>query len=294
MESNKTPETTLEQFAKFAQEFATKPSAETQLTWGYEIESNTMANVKANAEDMDIPAITYAVDWQSDGSVSDESDYAGNEECECECGECYHDCGCDNCDLNNGNQSLDHDCGSSECYGGSSDCQEVASIGAVTDTHPESLTNLAKWKLNDATFNSDCGIHIHIGSAHLTAPQVANVMTAYRLAKPVLDQIAERADIYYAMPHTPEQENATRSGERNHSKYQAVNVANHFQTYRANTIEFRQMAGTTQTDIPQTDRVRAWGEILRQLVAYATKPAPSLYWLSRATDLNDLLRLMKA
>jgi len=288
---NATPETpnTLDQFAKFAQEFASKPNTATALTWGYEIESNTMANVKASADEQADYRIVNIVDWQSDGSVSDESDYCQSDDCSCECDECYHSCDCDHCDHEN-----THECGERDCYGGSSDYQEVASIGAIIETHPITLDHLATWGLNEATFNADCGIHVHIGSEHLSAPQVANVMTAYRLAKPVLDRIAERADIYYAQSHSPEMENDYRAGLLSGSKYQAVNVSGAISSHRAKTIEFRQMGATTRTDLKQTDRVRAWSEILRLLVGYATKPAPALYWISKATDLDSLLRLLKA
>ncbi len=288
---NTTPDTQAvrDQFAQFAQAFAKSPSRTTSLTWGYEIESNTMANVKAEAEANAERKVFELVDWQADGSVSDESDYAGNDECNCECSDCYHSCDCDDCDREN-----DHGCGEDDCYGGSSDCQEVASIGAITYSHPQTLNLLADWGINEATYLSDTGIHIHIGSEHLTAPQVANVMTAYRLATPILNIIAERAGTYYAMNHSPETENATRAGEFKGSKYQAVNIANHFTNYRAQTIEFRQMAGQSQLSLNQTDRVRAWAEILRLLVGYATKPAPSLYWIAKATDLDGLIRLLKA
>jgi len=281
----------LEQFAEFAQAFATAPSAETPLSWGYEIESNTMANVKAKAEEVAEYKIVELVSWQQDGSVSDESDYAGNEECDCECSDCYHSCDCDNCDSAD---NLEHECGNSDCYGGSSDTQEVASIGGITYSHPETLNRLAEWGINEATYNEDTGIHIHIGSESFTTPQVANIMTAYRLAKPILDQVAERAETYYASSHTPEMENETRSGNNKGHKYQAVNISNQFQDYRPKTIEFRQMAGTTRTDLNQTDRVRAWAEVLRTLVAYATKPSPALYWIGKAKDFNDLMRLIKA
>jgi hypothetical protein len=284
----------LAQFAEFAQAFAIMPSAETPLTWGYEIESNTMANVKAKAEEVAEYKIVKLVSWQQDGSVSDESDYAGNEECECECDDCYHSCNCDSCDYANGNRDLEHECGNSDCYGGASDTQEVASIGGITYSHPETLERLAEWGINEATYNEDTGIHVHIGSENFTTPQVANIMTAYRLAKPILDQVAERAETYYALSHTPEMENETRSGNNKGHKYQAVNISNQFQDYRAKTIEFRQMAGTTRTTLNQTDRVRAWAFILRALVAYATKPSPSLYWIGKAKDFNDLMRLITA
>jgi len=44
--------------------------------------------------------------------------------------------------------------------------------------------------------------------------------------------------------------------------------------------------------LKQTDRVRAWAHLLRLLVAYATKPAPQLYWITKATDFNGLMRLL--
>jgi len=292
MENNQTPETTLDQFVKFANEFATQESQPTALTWGYEIESNTMANVKHTAEMNATSQTLELLDWQADGSVTDNSDHAGNEECDCECSECYHSCDCNNCSIES--YELDHDCGSSDCYSGSSDCQEVASIGGMNVTHPPTLDLLAEWGLNEAEFESDTGIHIHIGSGHLTAPQVANVLTAYRLAQGILTEIAERSNTYYAQAHDLEIEDNCRAGHATSSKYYAVNTCSHFSNYRANTIEFRQMAGTTNTTLNQTDRVRAWGEICRLLVTYATKPAPALYWISKATDLNSLIRLLKA
>jgi len=293
--------TTLEQFAQFAQEFALIGNTETALTWGYEIESNTMANVHAQAESEDTYSVTSSVSWQADGSVNDESDYANSEECNCDCSYCSHDCDCEHCDPDN--YELEHDCGSGDCYGSPSDYQEVASIGGLTDTHPEGLDLLAKWGLNQATFNTDCGIHIHIGSAHLTAPQVANVMTAYRLALPVLNKIAERSGVHYAQDHTAEMENEVRAGTARGHKYQTVNVSNHMaglshqnQNYGYNpvqTIEFRQMGATSHTSLNQTDRVRAWAFVLRALVAYATRPAPALYWIGRAKDFDALMRLLR-
>ena len=266
------------QFAEFARQVAEQPNQTTELTWGYEIESNTMKNVRAEVNRRGLPD---PHEWQQDGSVSD---YA-SDGCECSCDDCSHSCDCDYCDR----ADYSEHCGDDDCSG----VQEVASIGGLTDTHPIGLDSLALAGINKATFESDCGIHIHIGSAHLTAPQVANLMTAYRLAQPVLNQIAERAGNHYSANHTPEDEDNARRGLEPSSRYYAVNVANHFKTYGTRTIEFRQMAGHTEIeDIRQSDRVRAWSHLLRLLTAYATKPAPQLYWLGKVKDLNDLLRLI--
>ena len=291
MENNQTPENTLDQFVKFANDYAQQPEQATALTWGYEIESNTMNDIYNTAQFTPEFRNCHGLDWQADGSVSDESESANNgEDCECSCDECEHSCDCNNCSIES--YELDH-CHESDCYG-SSEYQEVASIGGLETTHPNTLDLLDQWGLNRATFNEDTGIHIHIGSAHLTAPQVANVLTAYRLASPIINDIAERVGVYYAQAHDEQIENDCRQGAGTSSKYYAVNTCSHFSTHRAQTIEFRQMAGTTRTDLRQTDRVRAYAEILRLLVTYATKPAPKLYWITKATDLTSLIRLLKA
>ena len=266
------------QFKSLAQQLADSPNETTALTWGYEIESNTMGEVRANC------ANDAGLEWQQDGSVTD---YYGGD-CDCCCDDCNHNCNCDYCDR----ADYDEHCGNSDCSG----TQEVASVGGLTDTHPASLQALADAGINDATYETDCGIHIHIGSAHLTAPQIANIMTAYRLAQPVLNYIAQRVGTHFAQNHTDEHETQARQGLEPSSRYYAVNVANHFKTYGTKTIEFRQMAGSQDTDheTPQADRVRAWAYILRALVTYASQPAPSLYWLTRAKDLNDLLKLIHA
>jgi hypothetical protein len=225
MENNQTPETTLDQFVKFANDYANQPEQATALTWGYEIESNTMGNIYAEAQTNATSATIATLDWQADGSVSDESESANNgEDCECSCDECEHSCDCNNCSIES--YELDH-CHESDCYG-SSEYQEVASIGGLDTTHPTGLNLLAEWGINEATFNGDTGIHIHIGSAHLTSAQVANVLTAYRLASPIIDHIAERVGVYYAQAHDEQIENDCRQGAGTQSKYYAVNTCSHF------------------------------------------------------------------
>jgi hypothetical protein len=271
----------LEQFADYAQRLAMEEGLATALTWGFEIESNTMSYVRDSMA-KDGLSVAGLLEFQQDGSVSDHADT----ECECSCSDCSHSCDCDACEISD-NDWFDH-CG--DCGG----VQEVASIGGLSSTHPIGLRMLTQHGINNQTYDSDCGIHIHIGSQNFTNGQVANILTAYRLAQPIMDTLCERAGNNYAEMHGPDMENDARSGHQPNGKYWAVSTYWHYQNYRTKTIEFRGMGAESLSDIPQADRVRAWAHLLRALVMFATKPAPQLYWLSRAKDLNDLLRLINA
>jgi hypothetical protein len=284
MSNTYNPETIREEFAKFAQDLANAPAEKTPRTWGFEIESNTMDRVKSEVMSntrLESFALKAFLEFQSDGSVEN---YI-SDGCECDCGDCEHSCDCDNCGFDS--DYLDHcgDCG---------DCEEVASVGGIDTTHPLALTLLEDGGINDATYEEDCGIHVHIFSGDLTAPQVANVLTAYRLAEPIMTAIAERYNTGYASAHTPELEDNVRRGLKPDTKMMACNVLHHFQTYRPQTIEIRQMSAQSHTEIPQSFRVRAWAMLQLQLIEFAIKPAPQLYWINRAKTLTDLLRLLRA
>jgi hypothetical protein len=278
------PETIRAEFAEYAQQLAGEKPYATPRTWGFEIESNTMDRVKQEVisnHRLEFTDLDTILDFQQDGSVEN---YI-NDSCECSCDDCSHSCDCDNCGFDY--DYLDH-CG--DCAG----CEEVASVGGLFNTHPQALEMLANAGINKATFESDCGIHIHIASGDLTPAQVANIMTAYRLAQPIMTAIAERENTSYASNNTPDDENATRQGLSLGSKMHSVNTESHWQSHRTKTIEFRQMSAESVTDIPQTDRVRAWAMLQLSLIEYATKPAPQLYWISRTRNLRDLLRLLNS
>ena len=278
------PETIRQEFAEYAHELASAPAQKTPRTWGFEIESNTMDRVKAEVLSntrLENFALKAFLEFQEDGSVEN---YIGDG-CECDCGDCQHSCDCDHCEYDNDYADHCGDCG---------DVEEVASVGGLDTTHPLALTLLEDGGINDAQYEDDCGIHVHIGSNDLTATQLANIMTAYRLAQPIMTAIAEREDTSYCQAHTAEHEDKTRQGIKPDTKMFAVNVLHHFQTYRPQTIEIRQMGANTATDLPQSFRVRAWAMLQLELIEFAIKPAPQLYWLSRAKTLTDLLRLIKA
>lgn len=284
MENTYNAESIRAEFAKYAQELATAPAEKTPRTWGFEIESNTMDRVKAEVMSntrLENYAVKAFLEFQTDGSVEN---YICDG-CECECDDCAHSCDCSSCGYDPDYADHCGDCASIE---------EVASVGGLDTTHPLGLTLLEDAGINDATYESDCGIHIHIGSADLTSMQIANVMTAYRLAEPIMTAIAERHDTSYCGAHTAEHEDRVRQGMKPDTKMFAVNVLHHFQTYRPQTIEMRQMSAETITDIPQSFRVRAWGMLQLQLIEYATRSAPQLYWIGKCKSLADLMRLINA
>ena len=246
-------------------------------TWGFEIETpeaDKIAN-QATRETREV------LEFHQDGSVS------SSDGCECDCVSCaYHDCNCDDCEANN-NGEPSHDCGSSWCAG---EYQEIVSVGGLDTTHPEALKLLDEFGLSDCEITSDCGLHIHIASADLTPSQVARVMTAYRLASPILLPIAgeHRKHNSYCRPNDQTEEQHARDGHGT-DKYRAVNTCWHFSPKfgRPNTIEFRQHEGTNDTS-----RVRAWGWLLVQLVEFGKSDRP-LYWLGKAQTLTQLIRELK-
>ncbi len=281
------------QFAKFAFALNCAEPRELPRTYGFEIETPTADTVREdvftalrahNAERQanDQPALLIRdlLDFKSDGSVSGENQ---NEDCECECSSCvYHECDCDYCD--NVNSDPDHDCGSEDCYN-SGTYQEITSVGGTTTTHPLSLELLTEANLKDAEINDTCGVHIHVGSADLTPAQVSSVISAYRVVSDIINPIAEREGTYYAQANTDEDITDARRGHGS-QKYRAVNTATHFHngTYRPQTIEFRQHAGTGSTVA-----IRAWAVLLVHLVEYAKANRP-VYWLARCADFDELAR----
>lgn len=284
------------EFDKFAAELAEAPNRELPRTYGFEIETPDADTVRddvlrvlrqknAEALDQDPSAqpvrIETVLDFHADGSVESVN---GNDEgeCECECRDCvYHECNCDNC--RDYNDSPSHDCGSDDCYTGST-YQEITSVGGLTDTHPEALAILAAADLAAAEINDSCGLHVHIGSKDLTPAQVGRVITAYRATADLFGYIAGRRGTHYARDNEAHHF-AEAIAERSTDKYYAVNTAPHFSRYRpAQTIEFRQHAGTNDVD-----EVRAWAILLVALVEYAKRNA-GVYYLARCRTLAELRR----
>lgn len=283
-----------DQFARFALALSVAEPRELPRTYGFEIETPSADRLRETALD-DLRAdgaswseahnaLSECLDWKQDGSVTGSNQ---NEECECDCRSCvYHDCDCDDCEMNN-NGDPDHDCGSSDCYNGT-EYQEITSIGGTTTTHPQSLDILKHAGLEFAEINDTCGLHIHIGSADLEPAQVAQVISAYRVIQQLINPIAERSGVYYAQENSDDDLALARTGYAT-QKYRAVNTATHFHTgnYRPKTIEFRQHAGTNSTA-----SIRAWAVLLVALVEYAKRNSP-VYWLARCADFDELAKELR-
>jgi hypothetical protein len=183
-----------QEFAELITQLASAEPTKLPRTWGFEIETPEADKIYNQATS----AHTEVIEFHQDGSVS------SADGCECECSSCrYHDCDCPNCE--DQNTDPEHDCGSTWCSG---EYQEIVSVGGLDTTHPEALAVLDELGLVDCEINDDCGLHIHIGSADLTPIQVARVMTAYRLASPILDAIAgqHRKHNTYCRPNAPTEE----------------------------------------------------------------------------------------
>ncbi len=285
----------LDQWQTFRSALAKATPRELPRTYGFEIETPSADTVRDNAisalrqhnaelEADNLPTIRLdsILDWKGDGSVTSEDQ---NEECECDCRECvYHNCDCDDCEMNN-NGEPEHDCGNSDCYN-SGQYQEITSIGGTTTTHPLSLKILRLAELSGAEINDTCGLHIHIGSEDLTPAQVSQVISAYRAISDLIEPIAGRRGAYYCQDNTTEEVAQNRAG-RGTEKYKAVNTAPHFSTYRPSTIEFRQHEGTNNPA-----EVRAFAVLLVHLVEYAKRNAP-VYWLARCADFDELAKELR-
>jgi hypothetical protein len=271
-------------WAKFRQSFSNEaPPRETPRTWGFEIETPEADELHEALSREELELMTFCEDASIDG--------AGSEECECECRWCYyHECDCDSCEVE-GSSDPEHGCGSSDCYQEGTEYQEVKTLdGGVKTTHPEALTALVGAGLETVKITDQCGLHLNIGTADLTAQQVARVLTAYRLGAWLFDTIAGRVNNRYAGAIDPTTEEATRKGEST-GKYTAVNTQHHFHNIKHNPertrLEFRQHAGENSAS-----EIRAWAWLLCELVEFGKSNRP-LYWLARAQTLAEFRQALK-
>jgi hypothetical protein len=282
-------ETIRTEFARLMQKLAEQPPAKLPRTWGFELETPEADQAYNRATRQDLEHIEF----HQDPSVSDGDGY--DDECECQCRYClYHDCNCDECEIE-GSSDPDHDCGSSLCYGNNSEYQEIVSKGGLDTTHPEALEVLTRLGVESLEITQNCGLHIHIFSGDLTALEVSRVMTAYRLVSKVLTRISgeHRTENRFCLSNSQEEEQATRKG-RETDKYRAVNTLWHFRATTPNswnnrpaTLEFRQHEGTNN---PR--RIRAWAWVLVQLVEFGKSGKP-LYWLGKAKNLTEVLEAIR-
>ena len=279
---------TIREFTELMSKLENQPPAKLPRTWGYELETPEADNIHNRATRQHLEAIEF----HQDPSVTDD-EYG--EECYCDCRDCtYHECNCEDCETE-GSSDPEHDCGRSDCYTRGSQYQEIVSRGGLDTTHPEALAILDELNISHVKITELCGLHIHVFSGDLTPLQVSRVMTAYRLAAPVLTAISgeERVHNRFCEPNTPQEEQACRSG-RESDKYRAVNTLWHFRANEANTwntrpatLEFRQHEGTNSTA-----RIRAWAWLMVQLVEFGKSNRP-LYWVGKSRTLAELLKAIR-
>lgn len=275
-------------FAEF-QEFAIeldKNLPPIPRTWGVEIEAPNMQLVSdqlATFSDVvngkgGLRVDGYPLFFTEDGSVKREDG-----ECECECDSCSHDCNCNECERQD---NLYHECGNNEC-GGVGDYQEVSTIGGLDRLNHEAMNLIQEAGIENLEYNDTCGVHLNIGSSDLTPSEVARVLSAYRRIAPIVDAIAGRSDVYYAVANSELDIEEARQGRASH-KYRAINTAHHFNGESTRTIrlEFRQVAGEQFKGNRQL--IQAWAFILIQLVEFAKSDQP-IFWLGCAKSVSQLM-----
>lgn len=275
----------LTDWAKFRASFADEaPPKETARTWGFEIETPEADELHENLSRAEIALMNFTQDSSIEG-------YESGEDCECECQWCqYHSCNCDECEAV-GSDDPTHDCGSSDCYQQGTEYQEITTLaGGVKTTHPEALTALIGAGLRGVRITDQCGLHMNIGSKDLTPAQVARVVSAYRMAYPILTVLAGRESERYAHRITPEVEQGAKRGLAT-GKFYAVNTSHHFYAMSNGRpdearLEFRQHQGTNNPE-----QIRAWAWLMVELVEFAKSNRP-FYWLANAKTLADFRRAL--
>lgn len=281
------------EFDQFAKNLAETAPALTSRTWSFELETPDADNIATalakhyrlqSAELISISGENQdpreILTFCGDGSITRE----GDQECTCDCASCtYHSCDCEHCD--NGNEYPDHDCGYSECAG-LGDYQEIKPATYCEGTHPQHLALLDLANIADVEINDSCGLHVHIGSSDLTARDVANVIRTYRALAHIIEPIAGRRGEHYCQDNSNSEILDAQFHQTATDKYRAVNTAPHFATYRPDTIEFRQHAGTNSTA-----EIRAWAMFMIRIVEFAKTNRTTL-WLQEAQTFAQAWQLL--
>ena len=274
------------EWAEFRREFYNEaPPRDTARPWGFEIETPEADNLYEELTSDQRELLRFTQDPSIEGGEN-------NEDCECDCRSCYyHDCDCDSCEVE-GSSDPDHDCGSSNCYSEGTEFQEITTLaGGVNTTHPEALTVLIEAGLESVKITPSCGLHMNIGSKDLTPAQVSRVVSAYRMAYPLLTVIAGRESERFAKPISPTVEQLARQGHET-EKFTAVNTSHHFSNLRYGRpdearIEFRQHKGENDPA-----EIRAWAWLMVELVEFAKSNRP-FYWLANAQTLAELRKALR-
>jgi hypothetical protein len=274
------------EWAEFRRSFyEDAPPRDTARTWGFEIETPEADNLRENMTRDQLALVEFHQDPSIEGGEN-------NEDCECDCRSCYyHECDCDSCEVE-GSSDPDHDCGSSSCYSEGTEYQEITTLaGGVKTTHPEALAVLIEAGLTSAKITSSCGLHMNIGSKDLTPYQVSRVVSAYRMAYPLLTVIAGRESERFAKAIKPEVEESARRGQAT-EKMTAVNTSHHFSNLMFGRpdearIEFRQHKGENDPA-----EIRAWAWLMIELVEFAKSERP-FYWLAQAKSLAEFRKALR-
>lgn len=268
------------EFAELSSALRFMESITLSRTWGFEIETPDADRLHNDANRQDLEVIEF----HQDPSVSNDGNSWGDT-CDCDCSSCvYHECDCPTCE--DTNTDPDHDCGGGACYTSSGEYQEIVSIGGLDSTHPKALETVERLGLRNCEITPECGLHIHVSSADLSALQVAKLLTVWRLVAHVLDPIAghDRKTNRFCQDHNEHHEAQTRRGEAT-DRYLTWNTQSHFNPAfgRPQTLELRKHEGTNDPH-----RVRAWAWLAVGMVEFAKSDRP-VYWLGQVHTLADLI-----
>jgi hypothetical protein len=145
----------------------------------------------------------------------------------------------------------------------------------------------------DGEVNKSCGYHVHMDISDLSTAQVLNLLRLYKEFEDQIDEMHPGSrrgsqNTYCATMRTldiPESINSIRSfAESVSSRYHKLNIKSY---ERHGTIEFRQHAGTTNSE-----KIRKWVEFCAAMVEFAKTQQPwsrydSLYTLLNLSDTDQ-------
>ena len=231
-------------------------------------------------------------------------------DCECECEACVHDCNCNQCEITNGWGSEDHceDCTANEAS------SPVMLKQRFSDWERRELAELQeRFEMEDHHL---WGGHIHVEARDLTIPQIGAVQKVYLR---VYDILGERLTGRDFIVQFAEDYRNMNERERFAERMLAVNVTNvvrwlgwndtpvtigehpdypEFQDTnptgpmssrdeRKSTIEFRHFQSIADPDI-----IEARASICRAIVDYVASGS-ALYWLLRCETKEQLFDLLQ-
>lgn len=259
--------------------------------WGFEIENSELANYAGKLE-------RNGFNLVHDSSL----EY----ECQCDCSQCLHECECDNCEIRNGWDEVEH-CGDSYCQG-----NELNSP-VFFEPYPEAVTviqEVGEGLSDHSKRDSYAGMHIHIEARDLSIAQLQAVLTLWNRFLHLEERVSG-FDFFGRQPNQYCRLNS-KNLKDNSDKMLQVNFQNllNFDFYagivedrwdksRMDTSPYGQPTDTMKTTIefrgfsPSFSAEQIWSraKICRMVVEYAASGSAP-YWVSRATTPTQFINYL--